>query len=281
VGAVVITGAGRGLGRALAERLAQRGRSLALCARTHGEVDDVADAVRRDHGATVMTGAVDVADASAVHRFAEAVQDRLEVDGVVNNAAVLGPVGPFGREHMAGWERTLRVDLDGTAHVTAAFLDGMRARRRGSIVNLSGGGVGGPGVGTAMLAYVTAKFGVVGFTEALACELVGTGVRVNAVAPGAVDTGFTDPVLDAGPGAAGSELYDATLRNRSTPAPMGPYLDLVEYLLDEASSWLSGCLLSARWDGVEALESRRERILASSLLRLRRIDDDLFTAVEG
>jgi NAD(P)-dependent dehydrogenase (short-subunit alcohol dehydrogenase family) len=104
-------------------------------------------------------------------------------------------------------------------------------------------------------------------------------VRINAIAPGPVDTEFTARILDEGPSVAGAALYEATVRNRAHPASMEPYLELAEYLLDDRSNWLSGSLLSARWDSIARLEAAHDKIVAGSLLRLRRIDDDLFTEI--
>jgi 3-oxoacyl-[acyl-carrier protein] reductase len=277
-GPVVITGASRGLGRALAHHLSRQGRPLVLCARDGRQLGVVADELRALEGAPVLDVAVDVADPPAVDALVTAALDRFgQVAGLVNNAAVLGPVGNLSTAHAAQWAHAVSVNLSAVANVTSAFLPSMLRVGSGSIITLSGGGIGGPQVGTHMSAYVASKFGVVGFTEAIARELDGTGVRINAVAPGAVDTDFTASILEAGPEGAGAALYDATVRNRAQPAPMEPYLQLVSYLLDERSSWLSGSLLSARWDSIDWLEGARDAIATGSLLRLRRIDGDLFT----
>ena len=86
-------------------------------------------------------------------------------------------------------------------------------------------------------------------------------------------------IIDDGPAVAGESLFEATVRNRAHPASMEPYLQLAAYLLDDRSSWLSGSLLSARWDSIERLEATRAKIIEGSLLRLRRIDDSLFTQI--
>jgi NAD(P)-dependent dehydrogenase (short-subunit alcohol dehydrogenase family) len=279
-GAVVITGASRGLGRALAEHLSGLGHDLVLCARSMDALDEVASGLRSRNGTQVVAVQADVTSLDDISEVAAVALRSFErIAGVVNNAGVLGPLGRLSASQSAQWSEAITTNLCSVAHVTAAFLPAMIESGAGSVITLSGAGVGGPQVGTHMSAYAVSKFGVVGFTEAIARELADTGIRVNAIAPGAVATEFMSGVIDEGPSIAGAALYESTVKNFANPASMEPYLELAAYLLDDRSSWLSGCLLSARWDTVERLEAAREKIIAGSLLRLRRIDDDLFTQI--
>jgi 3-oxoacyl-[acyl-carrier protein] reductase len=223
---------------------------------------------------------VDVADADAVRAFAAAVRRTLgPAYAVVNNAAVLGPVGAAGSLDLAAWRDALLVDVFGTIAVVDAFAAQLAERGRGRVINLSGGGTGGPGVAPRLSAYTASKAAVVSLTETLAKELAPAGITVNAVAPGAHATGFSDAVLDAGPESAGKALYEQTVGQTESPDAIEPFLALVDYLLDDESRWLTGRLLSARWDGVATLRDRRTLIETSSLLTLRRIDDALYTEI--
>ena len=279
-GAIVITGASRGLGRALADHLSKSGHDLVLCARNGPLLHEVAGGLRLRDRTDIVDLEADVTNPADVETLARIALGRFgHIRGLVNNAATLGPVGSLSLAAADEWADTVTTNLCSVARVTAAVLPSMVDRGAGSIITLSGGGLGGPQVGTHMSAYVASKFGVVGFTEAMARELSGTGVRINAIAPGAVDTEFTARIIDDGPAVAGEALYEATVRNRAQPASMQPYLQLAAYLLDDRSSWLSGSLLSARWDSIERLEAARDKIIEGSLLRLRRIDDDLFTQI--
>lgn len=268
----MVTGGGRGIGAATVRLLAGEGAVVAACSRSGQGLGDLAT-----EGVAALTAAVDVAEADAVASFAAEVAERLGPPAVlVNNAAVLGPVGPLLDLDAAEWATTLATNVGGVVHASQAFGRRMVASGDGVIVNLSGGGVGGPSMAGRMSAYTTSKAAVVALTETLARELAGTGVRVNAVAPGAMATGFNDAIVHAGPEVAGADLYEATLRNDRQPAPFDDFARLLLYVVSSRAAWLTGCLLSARWDDPDSLERRRSDIERSSLLRLRRIDGDLF-----
>jgi NAD(P)-dependent dehydrogenase (short-subunit alcohol dehydrogenase family) len=190
----VVTGAGRGIGRAIALRLAAAGARVALGARTAAEVRAVAAEIERAGGAALPLP-LDVTSAESVARFAAAVRAWGEPLALVNNAGLVRR-GRLDEAPAGDWDEVVAVNLTGTARVTRAFLGAMRARRRGRIVNVAS--ISGR-QGTALLvAYCAAKHGVVGLTRALAEEVREDGLQVNAVCPGSVDT----PMLREGlPGA--------------------------------------------------------------------------------
>jgi NAD(P)-dependent dehydrogenase (short-subunit alcohol dehydrogenase family) len=270
----IITGGGRGIGRITAELLAAQGANLAICARSSSELAEVADKIEASTGRRPLAPAVDVTDWHAVRCFADAVFTHLGPPTLlVNNAAVLGPVGPITDCDLDSWARTLTVNVAGVAAMSAAVAS--RMVNGGAIVNLSGGGIGGPRIAPLVSAYTSSKAAVVTLTETLARELAPRGITVNSVAPGPVATRFMEPVLAAGPEVAG-ELYDLTVDQRRTSSPLDLFVDLICYLASPEGRWLSGRLLSARWDQIEALESRRASVEGGSLLQLRRIDDALY-----
>jgi 3-oxoacyl-[acyl-carrier protein] reductase len=275
--ACVVTGATRGLGLATADALAAAGANVALCARDGPAAVAAAATLAGDHGVLAVGAALDVADPGAVEDFAAMVEARLGPPVlVVNNAAVLGPVGPLIDADLSAWGRAIAIDVLGVAAVMAAFGRRMARQGTGAIVNLSGGGIGGPAVAPRIGAYTASKAAVAVLTETVAKELGPSGVRVNAIAPGAQPTGFTAEILRSGPERAGAELYEATARNQAATVDLSAYLRLLFYVASPDASWLTGRLLSARWDTPEGLAERRDELMSGSLLQLRRIDDDLY-----
>jgi NAD(P)-dependent dehydrogenase (short-subunit alcohol dehydrogenase family) len=284
---VVVTGASRGLGAALARHFAGLGHDVAMCAGTSNGLELLASELRDELGVAVLAVAVDVTDNAGVRAFAAQVADELGPScAVVNNAGILGPVGPLDRVDLAAWRHTLDVNVVGTVTVTAAFVPQLVAAGGGAVVNLSGAGIGGSGTHGNISAYTTSKGAVVALTEALATELEGRRVRVNAMAPGVLTTGFMDAVLEAAPGVVGESLRANAFAVRPSGGRASIELDanlaeLMTFLVSNESAWLTGKLVSARWDTVASLNSSRERLTRTSLLNLRRIDDTLFAEAEN
>lgn len=185
-GVVFITGASRGLGRALAESFGEAGAKLVLCARGRG---DLAAAVERieGRGVEVEWGAVDVSDDAAVAALVARATERFgAITTLINNASILGPRVPLRDHPVDEWRRVLEVNVTGTLVPIQAVLPGMREAGRGSIVNVSSG------VGNVARerwgAYAISKWGVEALTKNLALEEEESGVRVNVVDPGRLRT---------------------------------------------------------------------------------------------
>ncbi|MGH7353464.1 MAG: SDR family NAD(P)-dependent oxidoreductase [Candidatus Rokuibacteriota bacterium] len=184
----LVTGGGRGIGRAIALALAADGFAVAAAARTLSQVEATADAVRR-LGAKALAVALDASDAAAVTAAVERVSRELgPVDVLVNNAG-LAESAPFARTDPDMWERHFAVNVRGPYLATRTVLPGMLDRRWGRVVNVASlaGLVGSPYV----TAYTASKHALVGFTRALATEVGGKGVTVNALCPGYVATDLT------------------------------------------------------------------------------------------
>ena len=183
---VVVTGAGRGLGRALAGALIDAGASVAGCARSAADLE----ALEREHGSErLLVRTVDVTDAAAVDEFVRAVLARWgRIDGLINNASVLGDRAPLRDIDPEAWRAVIDVNLNGTFIVTRAVLPALRATGSGSIANVSSG-VGDqprPEWG----AYAVSKWALEALTWNLALEEASAGVRANVVDPGRMRTGM-------------------------------------------------------------------------------------------
>lgn len=187
---VLVTGGGRGIGRAIAVRFAEEGARVAIVSRTAGELARTADeiaAIRRDGGSAgrCLAVAADVTRAGAADEAVARVASELgPVDVLVNNAGVF-IWRAFLQLSAADWDRVIATNLTATASFCRAVLPGMVERRRGKIVNVSS--VHGLRGDANLSAHSAAKFGVIGLTQSLAREFRGHNIAVNAVCPGAVD----------------------------------------------------------------------------------------------
>ena len=278
----VITGAGRGIGQHIAETFAREGANLALCARSRDEVTAAGRSLAERFGVRVVTHPVDVSSEPEVAGFAGLVEARLGgVDVLVNNAGVYGPVGPLTRVDLVAWVSALNIDLLGVVHCIRVFGPLMEAGGGGRIVNLAGGGIGGPNQPANVSAYTSSKAAVVSLTETLAKELAPAGIRINALAPGAISTSLIDAVIEAGPQRAGADFHAASVRQREGGDPIEKVGPAAVFLASERAGDLTGRLLSAKWDPLDAIAAELEETgdLEPSRYTLRRVDGVLFTEV--
>jgi NAD(P)-dependent dehydrogenase (short-subunit alcohol dehydrogenase family) len=186
----LVTGAGRGIGRAVALGLGAAGSRVVLLARTAAQLDETRTLLR-DHGVPAERASVlpaDLADEDDRGRAAAAVLAAGRVDILVNNAATVEPLGPTAGIAAADLRLAFEINVVAPAVLTAAVLPGMLAAGWGRVVNVSSGIVANPAGMVRGNAYATTKAALEAHTVNLAAELRGTGVTVNAYRPGGVDT---------------------------------------------------------------------------------------------
>ncbi|MFD1673846.1 3-ketoacyl-ACP reductase [Alicyclobacillus fodiniaquatilis] len=182
----LVTGAGKGIGKVIATKLAAEGVHLALLARTKADLESLAQTIEKTSDVRVGTAVADVADRTAVEAaLAELKETVGPVDMLINNAgtATFGSVAEMAPEE---WERIVKVNLFGTYYVTRGVLPDMMARNDGVIINVSST-AGLRGAATTS-AYSASKFGVMGFTESLMQEARKHNIRVTALTPSTVNT---------------------------------------------------------------------------------------------
>jgi meso-butanediol dehydrogenase / (S,S)-butanediol dehydrogenase / diacetyl reductase len=180
----IITGGGRGIGGAIARRLAAEGVAVLVAARTRNEIEQVAAEI---HAAGQKAAAIpaDVSNEAECRMIVDEAHKQLgSVDILVNNAGILGPVKPVEEIEPGEWDEVLAVNLRGPFLLSRLVLPEMYARSSGAILNISSVGAKVPYPWTGP--YAASKAGLVGLTRTLAAEAARKGVRVNAICPGPV-----------------------------------------------------------------------------------------------
>lgn len=235
----LVTGASRGIGRAIALELAAQGKNVAVNYNTHR--DEGAEVVRRieELGRRAILIHADVSDAAAARAMVKTVVDELgSIDVLVNNAGVTRDYSVLGME-LDEWEHVLSVNLTGMFNTVTMAAKYMVRQKRGRIVNLSSVIASSGGRGCAN--YAASKGGVESFTRSLAVELAGKGVLVNAVAPGVIDTQMIKGVFDL---AGDKILSNIPLGRVGTPESVAR---LVAFLCSEGMDYITGQVI--RIDG--------------------------------
>ncbi len=188
----LVTGGGRGIGAAAAMALADAGAKVSLAARNETQVVEIA-AEMRSKGQEAFAFRCDITDPRQVRDLALSATEAMgRIDILVNNAGT-ATSNPLPKITHAEWQHILDVNATGTFLCTQAVYEKMAERRWGRIVNVAS--IAGLEGDKYISAYVAAKHAVVGFTKALAIEAKGTGITVNAVCPGYVDTPLTDETI--------------------------------------------------------------------------------------
>jgi 3-oxoacyl-[acyl-carrier protein] reductase len=231
----VVTGAGRGIGRAIALKFASEGADVVCVSRTQENSEKVAGEIRA-LGRKAWAHAVDVADAAAVSAAAEKIlAEAGKVDILVNNAGVTRD-GLLMRMSDADWDTVLDTNLKGAFLVTKAFSRTMIKARAGRIINITSviGLIGNAG----QCNYAASKAGLIGFTQSVARELASRGITVNAIAPGFVETDMTSVLKP--------EMREAVLKQ----IPLGSFGSAEDiagaalYLASPAARYVTGQVLT-------------------------------------
>jgi NAD(P)-dependent dehydrogenase (short-subunit alcohol dehydrogenase family) len=250
----LITGAGRGIGRAIALGLSAAGAAVAVCARSEDGITRVAGEIE-GRGGHALALRCDVTHRQEVEGMAAAAQEALgPIDLLVNNAGQFGPVGPLAATDPDHWWQALEVNLRGPLYCTRAVLPGMLTRGHGRIVNVSSG-VGFAAI-PALSAYTVSKTALYRLSENLALETRGHGVMVFAIDPGLVRTAISESALSCGEPSIEQWFTDAFANQEDVPAQSAA--TLVAYLASGAADVLSGRNIKASDDVAQMIARVRE-----------------------
>ncbi len=267
----IITGGSGGIGIVVASHFLTNGASICILGRSQERLSAATRELRSKYPGKFLAVQADIGTwTSAEQGVWEATEFLGGLDILVNAAGVQAPIGKFISNDIHEWERNIAINLFGCIYCCKNALPFMLRAENAAIVNFSGGGA--TSTRANFSAYAVAKTGIVRFTEVLADELRSTNVRVNAIAPGAINTQMLDEVITAGEIAGEEELRAAKQRAASGGASADAAAELVVYLASNASSGLTGKLISAVWDPWQSWNSQTiKEIMSGSQYNLRRI----------
>ncbi len=259
----VVTGAGRGLGRAFAQALAAAGASVGLIARS---VDELAETAALIHGAggQARAAAADVADAGAVRQSFASIEEAFgAVDVLVNNAGIGGPIGPLGHTDTEDWWRVMEVNLRGPMVCSAALVGGMMDRGRGRIINIASSPIPIPHFS----AYSTSKTALIRFTECLAAETKARGVFAFSVVPGTIRTAMSEHSMNSPEGQKWLPWF-RRIFDEGMAVPADVPARLVVRLASGEADALTGLCLSPA-DDLAAIQASMEEVQRDKLYSMR------------
>lgn len=244
---VLITGAGRGIGKRLAVGFALEGARVGLLARSQAELD-LAKLEIEQAGGTAMRLRADVRDLEELAHAVERMRARFDgLDILITAAGVQGPIGPFLTTEPKAWNETVEINLIGVVNSCRVSLPAMIEKRSGKVIMIAGGG--SAYARPNFTAYSAAKTAVVRFCETLAEEVRNHNVQVNTIAPGGVYTHMTDEILRAGEERAGrKEIEDAAKVRITGGVPPEKQTQLALFLASERSNHISGKLIHVNDD---------------------------------
>lgn len=269
----IITGANQGLGLEIAHKYLAAGADLMLCARNatmleQARTDLVAIA---SPGQKVVAQTADVSVESDVQNVVAQTLDQLNGCHIlVNNAGVYGPKGEIESVDWSEWVAAMQINVFGSVLMSRTVLPHFKKQRYGKVIQLSGGGATSPM--PRISAYAVTKAAIVRYAETLAEEVRGTGIDVNAIAPGALNTRMLDEILAAGPGKVGKAFYERSLQQKETGgAGLNKGAELALFLASPASDGITAKLISAVWDKWERWPEHLQELSDSDAYTLRRI----------
>lgn len=269
----IITGANQGLGFEIAKKFILCGADLMICARDKKKLENVTKYLKK-LSSSKQKILSKVADISIKKDVNLVVKDTLSQLGgchiLVNNAGIYGPKDNIELINWKDWIKTIEVNLYGSILMCRALIKHFKRQNYGKIIQLSGGGATNPLPN--LSAYAVSKAAIVRFIETLAEELRGTGIDVNSIAPGALNTRMLDEILKAGPSKVGKSFYERSLKQKKNGGvSLEKGANLAVFLASKKSDGITAKLISAVWDNWKQWPSHIKELNNTDAYTLRRI----------
>ena len=202
--------------------------------------------------------------------FGELQQFGILINVMICNAGVIGPIDKYLENDLTEWQSAFNINLYGTVNMVKATLPSMILEKKGRVIHISGGGATSPLFG--MSSYAASKAAAVRFIETLALEYSDSGITFNSVAPGMMKTQLLDQMLEAGPERVGTNLFTKSSEKAASSSDSSQKaIELIDFLAGDASSGITGKLISAEWDNWAEWPNHLEDLKSSDLYTLRRI----------
>ena len=269
----IITGGNRGFGFEIAKHYVESGADVLICGRTESLLDEAKDYLvsiaSKDQ--KIFTSVADISCKDDVKRLVTETKFRLGgCQILVNNAGIYGPKGPVESIDWQEWLKAIEININGSVLMCREILPYFKAQQYGKIIQLSGGGATNPLPNIS--AYAVTKAAIVRFAETLAEEVRGLGIDVNSIAPGALNTGMLEEIIQAGPDKVGKEFYEKSLKQKETGgAPIARGAELAVFLASAVSDGITAKLISAIWDNWENWPDYLGQLNSTDTYTLRRI----------
>jgi NAD(P)-dependent dehydrogenase (short-subunit alcohol dehydrogenase family) len=267
----LITGASRGLGKALTHYFWQQGWSLILISKQNDALQKVAHSLKKQNNQSVHVIRADLSKSDEINHIVATAQAAFpKLDLLINNAAIQGPIGPLFENDASKWKETIQINLLAPVELCRLIIPWMKNTGGGSIINFSGGGATSPRPNFS--AYAASKAGLVRFSETLAEELKPYNIFINCIAPGPMPTAMLKEIVNQGATITGQKEYEnAAQVFTEEEGVMQRVAELCLFLASERAVGITGKLISAVWDKWEEWSAHIDELQKSDVYTLRRI----------
>jgi NAD(P)-dependent dehydrogenase (short-subunit alcohol dehydrogenase family) len=269
----IITGGAKGLGFEIAKEFIRLGANIMICGRDKDFLlkasNDLNKISNQENKADFIV--CDVSDEDQVKNLVQTTINQFgSYEILVNNAGVYGPIGLLEDNDWSLWKKSIEINLFGSVLMYKESINHFKKNNYGKIIQLSGGGATNPLPN--LSSYAVAKAGIVRFIETVSIELKDTNIFANCIAPGPLNTGMLEEILDAGPEKVGKDFYAKSVHQKEKGGASLEYgAKLASFLASSKSDGITGKLISALWDKYLEWPEHLKDLSESDIYTLRRI----------